>query len=59
MGTGFETPSYVRIKRINPDTGKLMWDHCQKRAPLDVKFNENIIQILCKKEMQVLKYLTF
>jgi hypothetical protein len=56
---GLETPSYVRIKRLDPGNGKIMWDHYQPRAPLDVKFNENIIQIVFKQELQVLKYLSF
>jgi hypothetical protein len=28
------------------------------RAPLDVQFDKNSIQIACKKEVQVLKYLS-
>lgn len=59
MGTGFETPSYVRIKRLDPDSGEIMWDYYQPRAALDVQFNQNLIQIVYKKEMQMLKYLTF
>jgi hypothetical protein len=58
LRTELETPSYVRIKRIDPKKGTVMWDHYQPRAPLDVKFNGNRIQIVFKKEMQVLKYLT-
>ncbi|HLP78716.1 MAG TPA: PQQ-binding-like beta-propeller repeat protein, partial [Candidatus Paceibacterota bacterium] len=56
---GLETPSYVRIKRIDPGNGKVLWDHYQPRAPLDVKFAGNNIQIVFKNELQVLSYLTF
>lgn len=56
---GVETPSFVRIKRIDPGNGRILWDHYQARAPLDVKFNDNTIQIVFEKELQVLKYLTF
>jgi len=59
FATGMETPSYVRIKRLDPDDGRIRWDHYQKRAPLGVHFKDNHIQIIFKKEMQVLKYFTF
>ncbi len=54
-----ETPSYVRIKRIDPGNGKILWDYYEPRAPLDVKFSANTIQIVFKNELQVLRYLTF
>jgi hypothetical protein len=57
--TGFETPPYVRIKRINPGNGKEMWEHFQQRAPLDVQINGNQIQLVFKKEVQVLRFLAF
>jgi hypothetical protein len=59
IGLGISNPSYVRIKRVNPSNGNIMWDYYQKRAPLDVKFHDNMIQIVYKKELQVLSYLTF
>ncbi|MCU0785091.1 MAG: PQQ-binding-like beta-propeller repeat protein [Verrucomicrobia bacterium] len=55
--TGFETPPYLRIKRINPKNGEEMWEHFQQRAPLDVQFDKNSIQLVFKKEVQALKYL--
>jgi len=57
--TGFETPPYMRIKRINPRNGRVMWEHFQQRAPLDVQFEGNIIRLVFKKEVQVLKFLSF
>jgi hypothetical protein len=57
--TGFETPPYVRIRRINPKNGKEMWEHFQQRAPLDVEFDKNIIRLVFRKEVQVLKTSTF
>jgi len=57
--TGFETPPYLRIKRINPSNGKEMWEHFQQRAPLDVQIDKNTIQLVFKKEIQVLKFLAF
>ncbi len=55
--TGFETPPYMRIWRINPRNGSPMWEHFQQRAPLDVQFDKNRIRLVFKKEVQVLKYL--
>ena len=57
--TGFETPPYLRIRRINPGNGKEMWEHFQQRAPLDVQINKNTIQLVFKKEVQVLKFISF
>jgi hypothetical protein len=57
--TGFETPPYVRIRRINPKNGKEMWEHFQQRAPLDVEFDKNTIRLVFRKEVQVLKTSTF
>jgi outer membrane protein assembly factor BamB len=57
--TGFETPPYVRIRRINPKNGKEMWEHFQQRAPLDVAFDKNTIRLVFRKEVQVLRFMSF
>lgn len=57
-GIGLETPSHVMIERLDPSDGHVMWQHYQKRAPLDVSFSGNRIQIVFKKEVQVLKFLS-
>ena len=36
-----------------------MWEHFEQRAPLDVRFDKNSIQLVFKKEVAVLKYLAF
>jgi hypothetical protein len=56
--SGLETQPYLRIKRINPRNGRVMWEHFQQRAPLDVQFEGNIIRLVFKKEVQVLKFLS-
>jgi hypothetical protein len=55
--TGFEAQPYLRIQRLNPRNGHPMWEHFQQRAPLDVRFDKNIIRLVFKKEGQVLKTL--
>lgn len=57
-GVEFENPSHVMIERLDPGDGHVMWQHYQKRAPLDVRFDGNRIQIVFKKEVQVLKFLS-
>ena len=52
------TPSFVRIRRINPRNGEIMWDYQQMRAPLNLQFNNNTIELVFKKEVQVLKFLS-
>jgi outer membrane protein assembly factor BamB len=52
------TPSFIKIRRINPGNGQIMWDYQQLRAPLDVQFNRNMIELIFKKEVQVLKFLS-
>lgn len=56
--TGFETPPYMRIKRINPRNGRVMWEYFDQRAPLDVQFEGNTIRLVFKKEVQVLRFLS-
>jgi hypothetical protein len=50
------TPSFVRIRRINPGNGQIMWDYQQLRVPLDLRFDGNMIELVFKKEVQVLKF---
>jgi len=57
--TGFETPPYLRIRRISPGDGHELWEHFQQRAPLDVQFDRNTIRLVFRKEVQVLKFMTF
>lgn len=56
--TGFEIPSHVRIRRIHPKTGKVIWEHYQQRCPLDLQIEKNSIYLLFRKELQVLKFVS-
>ena len=59
LNTGMQKTPHVRIKRLDPGTGKVIWEHYHRHSPLDVRFEKNTIHILCRKEMRVLKYLAF
>lgn len=51
-------PAYVQIRRLNPSNGKMMWEYSQPRAPLDVQFDGNSIEMVFKNEVQVLRFLS-
>jgi hypothetical protein len=55
--TGFEVPPHIRIRRLDPGNGRMLWEHYERRAPLDVRFDRNTIQLLFKKELQLLKFI--
>lgn len=58
VAMGVQTKPYLRIRRINPKNGRVMWDYYQPRGPLDVKIHENTFQVVLKKEVQVLKFIS-
>ena len=58
VDTGLEKRAYVRIDRLNPGNGRVLWEYFQQRMPLDVRFDKNTICLVFKKEVQVLKFLS-
>jgi hypothetical protein len=55
--TVFHVPPHIRIRRLDAGNGRVLWQHYQKRFPLDVRYDKNSIQLLFKKEVQVLKFI--
>ena len=54
-----QKPAYLRVARINPQNGRVMWEYYDRnRCPIDVRFDGNFIELIFKREVQVLKYLT-
>jgi outer membrane protein assembly factor BamB len=53
MGT-----AYLKIYRINPDNGHVMWERDEGRAAVDVQFDNNTISIVLKKEVEVLHFIS-
>ena len=53
-------PAHIWIRRINPRNGQVLWTYYQadKGAILNVQFKNNSIEIVFKKEVEVLKYLS-
>ncbi len=54
-----QKPPYLHIARINPKNGRVLWDYYQDRCPIAVQFDQNRIQLIFKREVQMLKYLAF
>jgi outer membrane protein assembly factor BamB len=50
-------PPYFRIARLDPKNGRILWEYYQDRVPFDVRFHDNIIELVFKREVEVLKYL--
>ncbi len=57
---GLQKPAYLRIARINPNNGREMWVYQDSlpRAPFFIHFKDNTIELLFKREVQVLSYLS-
>ena len=55
--TVFHIPPHVRIRRLDAGNGRVLWQHYQKRFPLDVRYDKNSIHLLFKKEVLVLKFI--
>jgi hypothetical protein len=56
---GLQQPPYLRLARINPKNGIELWQQYQGRAPVNICFKDNYIELIFKKEVQVLHYLSF
>ena len=54
-------PAYFRIARVNPKNGRILWEYYDHldRCPIDVRFQDNAITLVFKREVQLLKYLSF
>jgi len=50
--------SAMDIRRLDPKSGKQLWDYPERRAPLSVRFKGNVIELVFRKEVEVLKFLT-
>jgi outer membrane protein assembly factor BamB len=51
--------TFIKMRRLNPKTGRVMWEYLDQRAPISVQFHQNSIQLVFPREVQVLKFLSF
>lgn len=54
----FTIPPHIRVRRLDAGNGRVLWQHYQKRAPLDVRFDRNSFQVLFKHEAQTIRFLS-
>ena len=54
-----QKPAYLHLARVRASDGHVIWEYQQDRAPVDVQFRDNTIEFVFKRDVQVLKYLTF
>ena len=54
-----QRPPFLCIRRLSQKDGHVLWQYGQKRAPLDVQFGDKSIQLVFKKEVQVLRFFSF
>jgi hypothetical protein len=58
MAASLMKPAYLRIARINPKNGRAMFEYYDRdRSPFYVHFNANTIELVFKREVQVLRFL--
>ncbi len=58
VNSGFETRPFLRVKRLNPKNGHQMWEYSRQKSPYDVQFDKNVIRVVFKNDVLVLKYFT-
>jgi len=59
MTASMQKPAFLHIIRIRPSDGKVMWDYYDRdRCPVNWVFDGNSIELVFKREVQVLRYLT-
>jgi hypothetical protein len=54
----FDIPPHIRVRRLDLGSGRVLWQHYQKRAPLDVRFERNSFQVLFKHEVQNIRFIS-
>jgi hypothetical protein len=59
MTAALQKPAYLSIKRIRPSDGRILWEHAEDRCPVAVRFDQNSLELIFKKEVQLLRFLTF
>jgi len=59
MTTVLQKPAYLRISRLRPSDGRILWDYYDPldRCPVNWSFDGNSIQLIFRREVQVLRYL--
>jgi outer membrane protein assembly factor BamB len=58
MTASLQKPAYMRLTRLRPSDGRVLWEYYDARCPVNWSFENNSIQLIFKREVQVLRYVT-
>ena len=59
MTAALQKPAYLSIARLQPSDGRILWEYVDHdRSPVHARFDHNSIELIFKREVQVLRYLT-
>ena len=50
--------SVMDIRRLSPKNGKIVWDYGERACPFSVRFKDNIVELIFRQKVEVLKFLT-
>ena len=56
MDIGVETPPYFRLRRIDPGSGRVLWARIEERVPVAMAFDQNLIRLVFKREVEILRF---
>jgi len=59
VAIGAQTKPYLHLRRLNPKNGRVLWDYYDPHGPLDVQIHDNTFQVVRKREVEVLKFISF
>jgi len=51
--------AHVRIYRLNPSDGRMVWEYYQGRYPLDISFHENGFALLFRRQAMLNRFWSF
>ena len=56
---GAEPPIHHRVRRLDPASGKELWEYYWRKQPTEVQAAQNQILLQYRDEIRVLKFLAF
>jgi hypothetical protein len=54
--TRVATPEYMRLYRWESGSGRVLWEHYDKRLPVSWDCHDNVIPLLFRNELQILRF---
>lgn len=54
---GLGTTPHLNIRRLNPKNGRVMWNYYQPHGAWAIEVRDNILQLVLKQEVLILKFL--